>query len=180
MKKVIRNNVFETNSSSMHSISFNGTNTIIVPQYPLDFVCDEFGWEIEQYTDAQSKLSYVLTAVQYHVNRPEYVSKPEGMSWEDWNEDIRNIKYEEECNRVTIESHWVQWIKDVLNDVGCKFEPDGLEVSSDKYSRFGYIDHQSQDVLDELWSDDEIKFKDNMKNFIFNPNWQLNTDNDNH
>lgn len=64
MHKVTRRAMFETNSSSTHSITIvNGTADDKLPVragvcriYP-----GEFGWEAEDYTDAATKASYCLT-----------------------------------------------------------------------------------------------------------------------
>jgi hypothetical protein len=55
-----------------------------------------------------------------------------------------------------------------------------VEEGGSDWSPAGYIDHQSTDILDEWWSDDEGTFKDSMKDFIFNSKYGLTTDNDNH
>ena len=71
--KQIRRNVFETNSSSSHAISFSSSNhnldyTQLVPD--IDGVIhtwfDEFGWGYYGYADtnsAQVKLSYLITQI---------------------------------------------------------------------------------------------------------------------
>jgi len=62
--KNIRNKVFETNSSSTHSISiYNATQGLydtIVPNSKgvIALVGGEFGWEWEKYNDAETKANY--------------------------------------------------------------------------------------------------------------------------
>src|SRR4051794_35085386 len=66
MKTKIRRGVFETNSSSCHSISIASgaevNDTLYVNE---EGVCDihpgEFGWGYEQSRDASSKAAYALT-----------------------------------------------------------------------------------------------------------------------
>jgi len=65
MKRLIRNSVFETNSSSAHSISLAGNDkqfvmdTIYPDQFGRIYVRGgEYGWEWEKYNDAETKLSY--------------------------------------------------------------------------------------------------------------------------
>lgn len=64
MKKQVRQNVFETNSSSSHSISIEPSSdglydTIIPDEEGNVILCGgEFGWEIEEYTDALTKANY--------------------------------------------------------------------------------------------------------------------------
>ena len=65
MKIVTRHSVFETNSSSTHSISWAGASNIEIPIIALDdqdryFVsCGEFGWEEASYK--YSKAAYTHT-----------------------------------------------------------------------------------------------------------------------
>lgn len=61
MRKQIRQSVFETNSSSTHSVTI-GYGNHFVPYYEeLDIVTDEFGWGECTYTNLEDKLSYALT-----------------------------------------------------------------------------------------------------------------------
>lgn len=66
--KVTRAAIFETNSSSTHSISIEG-GSYSPDVFPLDAgVCKvhpgEFGWDVARFTDAASKASYCLTYVK--------------------------------------------------------------------------------------------------------------------
>jgi hypothetical protein len=64
MKK-IREGVFETNSSSSHSITLGVGEFIPSPLYRENGVTiigqDEFGWEINDYSDSNTKAAYALT-----------------------------------------------------------------------------------------------------------------------
>jgi len=179
MKKVIRGSVFETNSSSTHSISIDHSKILKTNYSYLSLECGEFGWEEERYKDAQTKLSYVLTGIQYYEKMPEYVDKPTEISWDAWKNHPTKNNYEKERIRVVQESKYLTWILDVLNEFGIRYSPETLEPTS-SYDEFGYIDHQSTDVLEDIFCDDEDKFKENFKDFVFNPNSYLKTDNDNH
>lgn len=58
----IRHNVFETNSSSTHSITLqprSGKQNI----KGMTVYFDEFGWEFKRYNDAATKASYIYTAL---------------------------------------------------------------------------------------------------------------------
>ena len=63
----MRRNVFETNSSSTHSfsISSEGERTDLylgeIEDGVLSVEPGEFGWEVETYFDAETKLSYLVT-----------------------------------------------------------------------------------------------------------------------
>lgn len=65
MKTVTRHGVFETNSSSTHSISWNTTTptniSINVVNSKVQTSCTDFGWEEASYNDFATKLSYLIT-----------------------------------------------------------------------------------------------------------------------
>ena len=72
MKKIIRQNVFETNSSSTHSVSLGGNNKDFVLDtiYPDDngiihIDGGEYGWDNFKLNNAEDKASYVLTYFKY-------------------------------------------------------------------------------------------------------------------
>ena len=69
----VRNNVFETNSSSCHSISVHSGNADMYQTlYPdhkegvLTFTGGEFGWEFAKYHDAITKAEYLVTLFKVH------------------------------------------------------------------------------------------------------------------
>lgn len=65
MKKQIRKCVFETNSSSTHSICIS-KDPIILENIDTKHVCfssGEFGWEFATYSDLLSKASYLYEAI---------------------------------------------------------------------------------------------------------------------
>ena len=61
--KTLRRNVFETNSSSSHSITVEVGSywDTITPDNDgvIRLIGGEFGWEIEEYNDAETKANYV-------------------------------------------------------------------------------------------------------------------------
>jgi hypothetical protein len=63
--KNIRRGVFETNSSSSHSITISDKNctldTLPVEGGVVKITDGEFGWEVDNYRDAYSKASYAYT-----------------------------------------------------------------------------------------------------------------------
>ena len=72
MKKQIRSGLWETNSSSTHTVYFTSGDTqediseldkYIQDDGYLHIEFGKFGWEIENYTDAYTKLQYALTMV---------------------------------------------------------------------------------------------------------------------
>jgi hypothetical protein len=149
MKK-IRNRVFETNSSSCHSITIDNTNISYYTIYPdsegiITLRGGEFGWEIADYNDPLTKAEYCAQSIVQSVYTPT-----DSLEFRDENKKEMLIK--------VIEEH-----------TGAKVEFNALSLND------GYIDHQSNDVADEAFYSEE-----NLKNFIFNRNSVLYTDNDNH
>ena len=62
--KTIRSNVFETNSSSCHSITFPSYHTEVIPSdnFILEVKGDDFGFGPETISDPQGKFSYWFSA----------------------------------------------------------------------------------------------------------------------
>lgn len=58
----IRRNVFETNSSSTHSICIAKSNDYVIPGY-LHFTIGEFGWEERFIYNEDELASYLYTAI---------------------------------------------------------------------------------------------------------------------
>ena len=158
MKINIRQGVFETNSSSSHSISYNNDNTEVsrcLREVGTTVVITggEFGWGYEELTTPYEKMQYVLTSV---------------------------VSYENVENRLH-ESVLYKWIQEmvldysnetlVLEEVECEFYP------------YGYIDHQSSDLLTDkdYWqTDNEELFKNGIKDLVFSDKYSIIIDNDNH
>lgn len=136
--KNIRIGVFETNSSSSHSLTVSSgeLQASVLPDQDGVIVglLGDFGWEIAHYDSQESKLSYLLTQIQY---------------------DDRLIL----LAKAAIKEY-----------TGFK-----LVVAGD-----GYVDHQSSDALNDLFSGSDEEIKQNMINFVFNSGYSFDTDNDNH
>lgn len=144
--KLIRNSVFETNSSSCHSISLGAShvfNDTIVPDSEgnITLTPGEFGWEICDYTDAETKLQYAWTWAKNYAQDSDSAI-----------EYLTNL---------------------VCEYTGAKaiaYTPDSCQWCKD-----GYIDHQSEDVMKDIFYD-SVKLKE----FLFCSGSVLHTDNDNH
>jgi len=72
--KQIRRGVFETNSSSTHSISIAYGTPLLGSLEVVDGIVtihpDEFGWAVETYNDPESKASYCYTyCVNYNLDK---------------------------------------------------------------------------------------------------------------
>lgn len=151
----IREGVFETNSSSTHSISFPKGAECKMGRLPLntrgnvEIECREFGWEVRDYTDPSSKASYAAIYVR------------------DWTSG-KNKKLFREV------------LVDVIKDqTGCnevEFDFDLVGPDCLPYFERGYIDHQSVEKgqLDHMFKHPKL-----LRKFIFNSSVVLHTDNDN-
>ena len=166
-----RSGIFETNSSSSHSISLakggdtplkstlyiNGNNEIHI-------MADEFGWGEDIHNDAETKLSYLVTWIFYRVDY-EQITKlcDEGSNAEGY---------------VGLLSGEIAFFWDKLKNIIKEFTGATLhlDTSEGNYAVLGSIDHQSYDVAADLLkgSDKEII------EFIFNPASTLVIDHDNH
>lgn len=150
--QLIRKKVFETNSSSCHSISIANTdNDKMFSQWSPDeegnicLIGGEFGWEIARYNDPETKANYCVQSIA-------------STSWD----KVEDITYEE---------NKLEMLKKVIKEqTGC-YEV----ILNDTSINNGYIDHQSDGVANEAFYSKEA-----LRNFIFNKNSYLYTDNDNH
>jgi hypothetical protein len=62
MSTVIRRGVFETNSSSTHSICISKDGDYRLP-ISIEFVTGEFGWEVSELRSIEEKASYLYTGM---------------------------------------------------------------------------------------------------------------------
>lgn len=173
----IRSSVFETNSSSTHSVSISRKNSKYYDASSLNFFIDdndnkvhvkfgEFGWEIESYWSPYDKLQYIVTMlVETEGNSITCVDdlfQTDGFKL--INDAVANY-----CNCDGI------WI-----DEDMKLDSYTWDGKTHYYiDHNGYIDHQScedyktvQDFLDDYCLD--------VTQFIFDSGVVVHTDNDNH
>lgn len=82
MKQKIRTSVFETNSSSTHSLVIDDKNFVLDTILPNDegiiyIESGHFGWEWEKYNDARIKASYLYTASleSYYESKKEEIQE---------------------------------------------------------------------------------------------------------
>lgn len=167
--KQIRNGVFETNSSSTHSLSvvgeFKYDNTLkafIDYDNYLHISFGQFGWEQEEYHDAYEKLKYLVTfiAEKFPYEEINIWCCPHPM---DMDRIYDLFKTRDDFNELNY------LIKEELN---CS----GIWLDEGE----GYIDHQSHEcyaTIDDLLHDWGFS---SMYDFIFDESAVLRTDNDNH
>lgn len=151
MTTQIRNSVFETNSSSSHSISVTRCTKLNIPKLAGDYEANfgEFGWGYDELTHWMEKLSYVMTSIKYFdkVTRDSFT-----------------------------QSKWFLWLNEMFQEfTGYNIIP----TFGGRYYEMGYIDHQSIDLLEEYFVDDKIMFKSMIKDLIFSSKYEIIIDNDN-
>ncbi len=167
MKRQIRRGVFETNSSSMHSLTVRkegmngvlpvdeGTNKVVVR-------FGEFGWGYDKYTDPWNKLSYLVTMVV--ETHGDCYSMNELYETEDFQKINDVVAAHCCCDGVLIESE----LKQAESWDGTK--------TYDWNEHEGYIDHQSVEGIDSLLK----SYGCTIEEFIFDEGIALIIDNDNH
>ena len=182
----IRKRIFETNSSSTHSVSITNPKLDLsqLDEYvdPADHYIHiqfgEFGWGYDEYEDAYNKLAYLLTMIleTQHATfgRSGFTTLEEFYMLDDF---------------ILLESIVTEVAKDckginIFND-GFKFNPyddPEIDIKNESHGWLdheGYIDHQSCEdyrCLADFLEDWGVSIED----FIFDENIQLVIDNDNH
>lgn len=172
MTTKIRHNVFETNSSSTHSISLSdetGPELLDLSLTPKEdetsirLTGGEFNWEWAKYNDALTKANYVAVMLN---------------EIKDWMVHYKQLKPKEREERLGVDllawadKHYGEcynnFIDVLIEQTGCEYVwLGGVE---------GNIDHQScEDIHDVEW----LLNKANIKKFIFNKKSWLFTGNDN-
>lgn len=166
MKTQIRRCVFETNSSSIHTLSIvKDANLKVVPEKVV-FEPDEFGWEHRVYTNTSKKASYIWECIksiydQDHENFLRALEKIQKFLY------TYNIKCEFPYANVQVKS-WtgsdgkVYSYNEYVNDDGIKDN--------------GYVDHawDARPFINDILND-ETKFI----NFLFDTRSFIVTGNDN-
>lgn len=111
MKK-IRKGVFETNSSSTHSICITKNDVLDEKRNWISFQTGEFGWECDTLTTLSEKASYLYTAILYN-EKLDLLDKVKEIL------DTNNIEYEfEEANdRYSYYIDHSSMLNEFLNDI---------------------------------------------------------------
>lgn len=172
MKRVIRRSVFETNSSSVHSISITNSdikksNLEVNDDGYIVVLPGEFGWGIENHRDQSTKLEYlVMMALETEGKKCETLEqfyKTKGFKLIN-----TNISSYCSCKGIVLE--------------GFNFEKHTYKDSKNEDRSYitheGYIDHQSCDDYHSL-KDFLDSYKTNVIDFVFNSGINLHISNDN-
>lgn len=154
----IRKGVFETNSSSTHSICISSSDNLtdyldIRVDGTLVLTGGQFGWEWRTYYDALTKANYcavyALNCHRYDKDRVELEMLEKVL------QEVTGAKRVKFC---------------IADDYDCK---DKIDEEGDTL-HWSYIDHQSSSVCASAFSN-----VDRLKQFIFNPESVLQIGNDN-
>lgn len=166
MRKKIRKGIFETNSSSSHSLSVsrmqNYDYTSLREHIDLDGILHiypkDFEWEIRAYSFPYDKIQYALAMIN--------MTEGEGRGKASVN-DIYETEGFQLLKSTIMEN--IPECKDVV-----------VEAANESWnSPFGHIDHQSCECYESLQhflNDYDVTLEE----FIFNIGVILKTDNDNH
>ena len=150
MKKQIRYSVFETNSSSVHTVCINKTFAYPISLKTIHFGTGEFGWEFSKYTNLCDKTAYLHEAIICAANDKDKYKE----LISEFTKLLHNVGIEE-----------VTWETITWEDHDC---PD--------YKSHGYIDHgyELSEVIDVMLKDPSILY-----GFLFNDTSCVRTGNDN-
>lgn len=163
MKKRIRKGIFESNSSSSHSLSIsrmqNYDYTSLRQHIDLDGILHiypkDFEWEINEYSFPYDKTQYALAMIN--------MTEGEGRGETD-----------------IYETEGFQLLKSTIMENIPECTDVVVEVNDDPWSSpFGHIDHQSCECyksLQHFLNDYDVTLEE----FIFSTGVILKTDNDNH
>ena len=164
MKRVIRNGVFESNSSSMHSVSVRGERNLNEYYHPDGVIAiklDEYGWEGDSLCDFYDKLEYAMSMV-LHTEYPGFnhfnkftVDQDELESLEGYKLLLDAIRKHGDCERIIIKKR-----------------------NSYVYP-YGYIDHQSYEDYSSL-ADFLKDWNIDAERYLFDDDVVVHIDNDNH
>lgn len=159
-KIVKRVGVFETNSSSCHSIVYTGKEGGNVNPNNT-YGEGEYGWGYDSYNSPSDKLDYMIVMLGQHKS---------GMN-EIYLQNILNVLKEKEGNDFILKIYNGDW----LNFKGISIE--GIEIIESEDRCGGYIDHQSEFTLDFIFKSKDIEKA--IEEFIYGKA-VIEIDNDNH
>lgn len=159
MKSVIRSSVFETNSSSVHTVAIRGKydgKRCAVPDI-VTCHCDEYGWNGDPLDYFDAKLGYAMAIVL----ETEY---PDFSHWDE------NFEIDEDT------LHGLEGYKLLVDTIGCKEIK--IKKNRDGFYPYGYIDHQSYEDYSSL-KDFLEDWNVTLDRFLFDYNVVVYISNDN-
>lgn len=183
--KTIRNSVFETNSSSMHSFSISNDTPSITQFNELRMEIDasgDYGWGPDEVSTPEQKLDYAIVAM--------LIMNVEKLDGEDPDENEKQVV------RFAKGAKLLERVRKYLSDIEWTFKSHGVYITwGDNLFRIdqdrrwyvqiehsGYIDHQSDphnDYESEQIANWAMNDPESLFNFCFNNSYII-IDNDNH
>ena len=164
MKKEIRELVFETNSSSVHSLSIKGDyDGNVVGAFPDTVECllGEYGWGYDRLYYVYNKLCYAMAMVLY-TEYPDFrYCDQDFVIDENVLQELEGFK----LIKKTVESKGCKELKVVIKENSCY--------------KYGYIDHQSYEDYNNL-KDFLDDWNITLDRFLFDDGVSVIIDNDNH
>ena len=175
MKTQIRRGVFETNSSSVHSISIIKDN--FKGSLPKKFVINcngEFGWEGDTYDDSSSKAAYLYQAIKYYTEK--------------------NVNVNDEKERIQgLMDKFIGNLESYGIEVVCKYrftKITSMEIGpNENYDYVAFVDENGNEPADDGYLDHGSEAKEfvdyvlsspeNTVKFIFDYRCYIETGNDN-
>lgn len=168
MKRQVRRGVFETNSSSTHSISIYNRGELKYSDIPKDgkiVIDDTLGYGTDIF-DEVGKLNYVITMIATICENKD----------DDGDLPVSNPSFEEMINL-----KWFKWVSDVVKQESntevvydCPKYHDGSLKTYFPYYETTYDERCSVESIltdgDTSMIDDEEKFKKRVKDIIYNRN----------
>jgi hypothetical protein len=152
MNRQVRRSVFETNSSSTHSICIAKDTELIIPKV-VHFSFGEFGWEYDSLSSVQSKASYLYT----------------GLVGNSRLEDANSIME-------TLRKKGIEVTAEIPEYNTGSYVDDGKTVEYTHCVNGGYVDHSDElvEFLDDICASEE-----KLMSFLFSPLSFILTGNDN-
>lgn len=165
MKRQIRRGVFETNSSSTHSVSIYNNEKRKFQDIPKDseiILDDTYAYGTDIF-DETGKLNYVVTMLASIVERKCDYDELEIESFEDM-----------------INLNWFKWLTEIVKEESnteiiykCPTRYDGKERTSVPFYSTTYDEN---DTIEDIFTgdcsdimDNKTKFKERVKDIIYNP-----------
>lgn len=151
MKYTVRNNVFETNSSSVHVIAIGKEYDEKVVSDHISFELGEFGWEVDTYKDIASRASYLYTAICYDHDYIDYITETleeQGITCEFEDPSEHEFFYIDHAEDLR------DWLKDLRED---KSKLLMYLLSPDSEIRTGNDNGDSEPETDDLENNDNVE-----------------------
>lgn len=172
----IRKGVFETNSSSVHSLCISKEDKLFlfIPKTKsIKIRTNEFGWEAEEYTSAEDKLSYIYTGILQHII---------------WDVESKHCKSKEEVANIINKNKYYKKFINYLDQIYSNVDIENIKIITTKEAWFdgGSNNEYTFEFFHEINGGINLEVLDyifksieTFINFAENPNTVIRTGNDN-